>query len=107
MHDLVREWIALRETSGRRGKRKRRLLDTVQIPRLRAFGFALLLLLTAFAPGGVPLWLPLLTVGYLALSYFIVRALYDRTRADLATVFLGCDILVWLVFIHASGGVHS
>jgi signal transduction histidine kinase/CheY-like chemotaxis protein/HPt (histidine-containing phosphotransfer) domain-containing protein len=107
MHDLVREWIALREPSGRRGNRKRRLIDTVQIPRLRAFGFALLLLLTAFVPGGLPRWLPLLTLGYLAFSSLAVRALYDRTRADLATVFLGCDLVVWLVFIHATGGVHS
>ncbi|HTO95483.1 MAG TPA: response regulator [Myxococcales bacterium] len=107
MQELLREWIALRESSGRRGDRKRRRLDTVQVPALRAFGFALLLLLAASAPGGASRWLLVLTIGYLGFSTFLIRALYDRTRADLATAFLGCDIAVWLVFIHQTGGVHS
>jgi two-component system sensor histidine kinase/response regulator len=107
MHELLREWVDLKRSTSVRGNRKRRALDVVQIPRLRTFGFALLILMTALAPAGIPRWLPELTLGYLALSYLVVRAFYDRTRFDLATAFLGCDILVWLVFIHQTGGVQS
>src|SRR3954469_3380650 len=107
MHDLLREWIDLRGPSSRRGNRKRRQLDTVQIPKLRAFGFAVLLLMALLAPGGVPLWLPWLALGYVLASYAVVRASYDRTRLDLVTAFLACDILVWVVFIHQTGGERS
>ena len=107
MHELLREWTALRRRVGPRPNDKRRVLDTVQIPRLRTFGFAVLVVLSVFAPAGIPPWLPALTLAYLAFSWLVVRALYDRTRLNLATLFLGCDILVWLVFIHETGGVHS
>src|SRR2546423_14325746 len=103
MHDLLREWIDLRGSAGRRGNSKRRQLDTVQIPRLRSFGFAVLLLMALLAPGGVPLWVPGLALGYVLFSYAVVRAFYNRVRVDLVTAFLGCDIVVWLVFIHQTG----
>ena len=54
MHDLLREWIDLRGSASHRGNRKRRQLDTVQIPRLRTFGFALLVAMAALAPPGLP-----------------------------------------------------
>src|SRR5256885_11394990 len=104
MHALLREWIDLKGPGGPRGNRNRRRLDTVQIPRLRAFGFALLLLMTAIAPAGVPRWLPFLALGYVLVSYLVVVASYGKTRVDLVSVFLACDILVWLVFIHQTGG---
>src|SRR5438128_1936499 len=107
MHDLLREWIDLRGSASRRGNRKRRQLDTVQIPRLRVFGFALLVVMAALAPGGVPRWIPGLALGYVLVSYAVVRALYDRTRLGLVTAFLGCDIVVWLVFIHQPGPERS
>jgi two-component system, sensor histidine kinase and response regulator len=107
MHDLLREWIDLRGSASRRGNRKRRQLDTVQIPRLRTFGFALLVAMAALAPAGVPLSIPCLAFGYVLVSYAVVRALYDRTRFDLVTAFLACDIVVWLVFIHQTGAERS
>src|SRR3954463_5983522 len=85
MHELLREWVDLKRSTSVRGNRKRRALDVVQIPRLRTFGFALLILMTALAPAAIPRWLPELTLGYLALPYLVVRAFYDRTRFDLAT----------------------
>ena len=107
MHALLREWIDLKGPGGPRGNRNRRRLDTVQIPRLRAFGFALLVLITAIAPAGVPRWLPFLALGYVFVSYLIVVASYGKTRVDLVSAFLACDILVWLVFIHQTGGEQS
>jgi two-component system sensor histidine kinase/response regulator len=107
MHALLREWIDLKGPGGPRGNRNRRRLDTVQIPRLRAFGFALLLLMTAIAPAGVPRWLPFLALGYVLVSYLVVVASYGKTRVDLVSAFLACDILVWLVFIHQTGGEQS
>jgi two-component system sensor histidine kinase/response regulator len=107
MQALLREWIDLKGPGGPRGNPQRRRLDTVQIPLLRAFGFALLLLMTAVAPAGVPRWLPSLALGYVLVSYFIVAASYGKTRVDLVSVFLACDILVWLVFIHQTGGEQS
>src|SRR6266478_1499357 len=107
MHALLREWIDLKGPGGPRGNRNRRRLDTVQIPRLRAFGFALLVLITAIAPAGVPRWLPFLALGYVLVSYLVVVASYGKTRVDLVSVFLACDILVWLVFIHQTGGEQS
>ncbi len=105
MHELVREWIDLRGPAGRRRSRERQRLDTVQIPLLRAFGFSVLLLMTTFAPAGVPIWIPLLALGYVIASYFIVRGLYRNL--DLTTAFLACDIVVWVIFIHATGGEKS
>jgi signal transduction histidine kinase/CheY-like chemotaxis protein/HPt (histidine-containing phosphotransfer) domain-containing protein len=105
MHELVREWIDLRGPAGRRRSRERQRLDTVQIPLLRAFGFSVLLLMTTFAPAGVPYWIPLLALAYVIASYFVVQGLYRRL--DLTTAFLACDILVWVVFIHATGGEKS
>src|SRR2546428_690080 len=107
MHALLREWIDLKGPGGPRGNRNRRRLDTVQIPRLRAFGFALLVLITAIAPAGVPRWLPFLALGYVFVSYLVVVASYGKTRVDLVSAFLACDILVWLVFIHQTGGEQS
>src|SRR3989475_6446514 len=107
MHALLREWIDLKGPGGPRGNRNRRRLDTVQIPRLRAFGFALLVLITTIAPAGVPRWLPFLALGYVFVSYLVVVASYGKTRVDLVSAFLACDILVWLVFIHQTGGEQS
>ena len=107
MQRLLREWVDLRGSAGGPGDRKRRRLDTVQIPALRAFGFGLLILMVAAAPAGVPRWIPWLAVGYVLVSYFAVRASYGKTAVDLATAFLACDMVVWLVFIHQTGGEHS
>jgi len=107
MQRLLREWVDLRGSSGRPGNRNRRRLETVQIPALRAFGFGLLILMTAVAPAGVPRWIPWLAIGYVLVSYFAVRGSYRRTQVDLVTVFLACDMVVWLVFIHQTGGEQS
>ncbi|MFL5310601.1 MAG: response regulator [Myxococcales bacterium] len=105
MQGLLREWVDLRGSSGRPGNRKR--LDTVQIPALRAFGFGLLILMVAAAPAGVPGWVLWLAVGYVLATYLAVRASYRKTSLDLVSAFLACDMLVWLVFIHQTGGEHS
>ena len=107
MQRILREWVELRGSQAPSGNRRRRRLDTVQIPALRAFGFALLILLLAAAPRGAPQWVSLLAVAYVAVSYLAIRAFYGKTRVDPATAFLACDIVVWLVFIHQTGGEHS
>jgi len=63
--------------------------------------------MTAIAPAGVPRWLPFLALGYVLVSYLVVVASYGKTRVDLVSAFLACDILVWLVFIHQTGGEQS
>src|SRR5207244_12846634 len=100
MHALLREWIDLKGPGGPRGNRNRRRLDTVQIPRLRAFGFALLLLMTAIAPAGVPRWLPFLALGYVLLSYLLAVPSYGRTRHDLVSAFLACHTPLWPFVFH-------
>jgi signal transduction histidine kinase/CheY-like chemotaxis protein len=91
--------------AARRGANARRV-HTVQLPAVRAGGFAILCVITILqdvrmgAPLGQPQLLLLLAldVGYPALSWLALRRWYGRTgRVDLGLVFLHLDILVWLV----------
>jgi signal transduction histidine kinase/CheY-like chemotaxis protein len=107
MQGLLREWVDLRGSRGGGRNRKRRRLDTVHIPALRAFGFGLLILMAAAAPAGVPRWISWLAAGYVLVSYAAVRAWYGKTGIDVVTAFLACDMVVWLVFIHETGGEQS
>ncbi len=104
---LLREWVDLRGSGGGPGSRTRRRLGTVQIPTLRAFGFSLVLVMVAAAPDSLPHWIPWVVGGYVLGSYLVVRALYGKTKLDLVIAFLACDILVWLVLIHETGGERS
>ena len=69
MQRILREWVDLRRPQGGPGKRKRRQLDTVQIPALRAFGFTLLISMVLAAPSAVPHW-----VVWFAAAYVVARA---------------------------------
>ncbi len=88
-----------------RGASARRL-HTVQIPAVRAIGFAILCVIAAMQDlrAGVPLanaWLATLlavNVAYAVFSWLALRAFYSPTaRVDLGLVFLHVDIAVWLV----------
>ena len=103
---LLRDWVDLKASARDAGSHRRRL-DTVQIPLLRAFGFGLLLSMLAVAPAPVPHWTAWLAAAYVLVSFLVVRALYGKTSLDLVTAFLACDMVVWLVLIHQTGGERS
>jgi signal transduction histidine kinase/CheY-like chemotaxis protein len=80
-------------------------VHTVQLPTIRAGGFAILCAIAILQDVrlGAPLWQPqlLLVLGlnvvYPALSWLVLRRWYGRTgRLDLGLLFLHLDILVWL-----------
>ena len=80
-------------------------VHTVQLPAVRAGGFAILCVIAILQDVrlGAPLWQPqlllvlALNVGYAALSWLVLRRWYGRTgRFDLGLFFLHLDILVWL-----------
>ena len=88
----------------RRAARARRF-NTVQIPAVRAGGFAILCVIAVLQDVrmGVPIDRPQLALllalnfGYAALSWSALRAWYGRTGAlDLGLLFLHLDLLVWL-----------
>ena len=83
-----------------------RRLHTVQLPTIRAIGFAILCVIAVMQDVrlGVPLtnpWLATLLVtnaAYVAFSWLALRAWYSPTAwLDLGLVFLHLDIVVWLV----------
>ena len=83
-----------------------RRLNTVQIPAVRAIGFAILCVIAVMQDVrlGVPLtnpWLATLlltNVAYVAFSWLALRAWYSPNAwLDLGLVFLHLDIVVWLV----------
>ena len=82
-----------------------RKINTVQIPAVRAGGFAILCVLAVLQDMrmGAPIdrpqlaFLLALNIGYAALSWAALRAWYGRTGAlDIGLLFLHLDILVWL-----------
>ena len=90
--------------AARRAARARRL-NTVQIPAVRAGGFAILCVIAVLQDVrmGAPIDRPqlaillALNVGYTVLSWTALRAWYSRTGAlDLGLVFVHLDLLVWL-----------
>ena len=83
-----------------------RRLHTVQLPTIRAIGFAILCVIAVMQDVrlGVPLtnpWLATLlvtNVAYVAFSWLALRGWYSPTaRLDLGLVVLHLDIVVWLV----------
>ena len=83
-----------------------RRLHTVQLPTIRAIGFAILCVIAVMQDVrlGVPLtnpWLATLlltNVAYVAFSWLALRAWYSpNARLDLGLVVLHLDIVVWLV----------
>jgi len=90
--------------AGRRAASARRL-HTVQIPTVRAAGFAILCVIAFLQDvrlGVAPDWRHLellvgLNLGYAAASWWVLSAFYGLTgRLDLGLLFLHLDILVWL-----------
>jgi len=82
-----------------------RKINTVQIPAVRAVGFAILCVIAVLQDVrmGAPIdrpqlaFLLALNIGYAALSWAALRAWYGRTGAlDIGLLFLHLDILVWL-----------
>jgi signal transduction histidine kinase/ActR/RegA family two-component response regulator len=92
-----------------------RRVHTVQLPAVRAAGFAILCIIAILqdirlgvAPDRLPLPLLLaLNVGYAAGSWAALRAWYGRTgRLDLGLLFLHLDVLVWLPNLHHLEQAH-
>ena len=82
-----------------------RRVHAMQIPLVRAAGFAILCVIAVLQDvrSGAPLWQPALlavvalNVGYAALSWLALSGLWGRTgRLDLGLVFMHLDVLVWL-----------
>jgi signal transduction histidine kinase/ActR/RegA family two-component response regulator len=82
---------------------------TVQIPLVRALGFAILCLIAVLhdwraglslaAPA--LLWVLWVNVAYAASSWFLLRWAHGRfARFDASLAFLHVDVLVWLVTLH-------
>jgi signal transduction histidine kinase/ActR/RegA family two-component response regulator len=100
--DFTLDAALLRE---RRAANARRL-NTLQLPAVRAGGFAILCVIAVMQDVrlGTALWQAQLTwvltlnVGYCAVSWLVLQRWYGRTgRVDLGLVFMHLDILVWLV----------
>jgi len=92
-----------------------RRVNTVQIPTVRALGFAILCAIAVLQEVrlGVPLAQPQLAlllatnVFYAVSSWLVLRSWYGRTgRIDLGLVFLHLDVLVWLVNLRHFEHVH-
>jgi signal transduction histidine kinase/ActR/RegA family two-component response regulator len=104
-----------RAVLARRREANARRLHTVQIPAVRAAGFAILCFIAVLQDvrSGIALLRPelaaLLTVdvAYPLLSWLVLRRWYGRTGAlDLGLVFLHLDILVWLPNLRHLEHVH-
>src|SRR5262245_1867215 len=91
-------------------------LNVIDIPRLRAFGFALValgvflnnrFLLYSFSwPQFLLLTLGL--AGYALLSWLLLSLFYTRVKLfDLGVFFLGLDVVLWTVAIYCSGAERS
>ncbi|MCE9660551.1 MAG: response regulator [Burkholderiales bacterium] len=82
-----------------------RRIHTIQMPVIRAIGFAILCVIAvlhdlragiAFPQPSLSLLL-LINLGYAAISWLVLRFAHGRTgRIDLSFVFLHLDVLVWL-----------
>ncbi|MEO7114880.1 MAG: ATP-binding protein [Caldimonas sp.] len=92
-----------------------RRVHTMQLPAVRAIGFAILCIIAILQDVrmGASLWQPqllfvlALNVGYSALSWIALRAAWGRTgRLDLGLVFMHADILVWLPNLHYLEQAH-
>jgi signal transduction histidine kinase/ActR/RegA family two-component response regulator len=92
-----------------------RRVHTVQLPGVRAAGFAILCAIAFLqdvrlgaAPDRLPLSLLLaVNVGYAVGSWAVLRAWYGRTgRLDLGLLFLHLDVLVWLFSLHHFEQAH-
>ncbi len=99
-----------------RKDRRRRKLNTVEIPRLRAFGSVLLavgaLVHERWLRGQFSwdTWFTIVAVlgAYGIVSWLVLSRLYTRVRAfDLSVLFLGLDLLVWASVIYLTGATQS
>jgi signal transduction histidine kinase/CheY-like chemotaxis protein len=82
---------------------------TVQLPLVRALGFAILCLIAVLHDwrAGLSLaspellWVLLINAAYAGLSWPVLRWAHDRfARFDASLAFLHVDVLVWLVTLH-------
>jgi signal transduction histidine kinase len=113
---LEQQILADPQEAAARGARRRREVNVVTYPVVRAVGFQLLLLVLlghmAWVQKSIP-W-PALTAyvalveSYCALSWLALHLWYDRVRAfDLGLVFLATDLLLWTGAVYISGGHTS
>ena len=96
--------------------RRKYHLNAVEIPVLRIIGFTLLGILVwlhnAYVLGSDP-WKQtgdflLLALSYSLFSWAVLYLCFEKSRkADLGTLFLFLDLLVWLAAIYYSGGEKS
>lgn len=96
--------------------RRRYRLNVTQIPRLRVFGFALLLFLVPLHNIfilGVFSWTRFslfasIMAAYLAVSWAVLYRYFERWKGiDLGAFFLGADIFIFVLAIYFSGGTES
>lgn len=99
-----------------RKARRRLYLNTVEIPRLRAFG-TVLLAVGALVHDRFLLddfqwhtWLTIVAIlgAYAVVSWLALSRFYARVHAfDLSVLFLGLDLLVWASVIYLTGATRS
>ena len=88
---------------GARKAQNARRLYTVQIPAVRAAGFAIICVMSIVQHGRNPELLALLIAGsllYAALSWALVRWCYGRVKFDLSHALFHVDVLVWLPHLY-------
>src|SRR5262249_2403407 len=90
-------------------------LNVIQIPRLRGFGSLILCIYVLFydvffsPPFSLTEYLTfvLILAAYCLGSWLILRYGYLKTRLDLAVVFLGTDVFLWLLAVYRTGADTS
>ena len=90
------------ELLAQRREARDRQLNTVQIPLMRALGFAILSVMATHmvppAPGLGPLLFA--NAAYTVLSWLVLLLAHGRTRWPLSLVFMHADLLMWLLNLH-------
>jgi len=104
------------EHVSRKRAERRRYLNVVQVPALRIFGFGLLavgvVLHNRLIQGSVHwpsmLHFTLIVMAYSLISWLVLRTFFDRVHfMDLGDLFLGLDIVFYVLAIYYTGGDES
>jgi signal transduction histidine kinase/ActR/RegA family two-component response regulator len=114
-HALESRFLLDPETTAEEKRRREHHFHTVEVPRLRLLGIALLTALVVlhegFAGGGwqLPVKIGVVLLAYALASWAALRVWFDRARpsVNLGTLFLAVDIPVFVWVIYETGADNS